>query len=87
MDNGKVVIGVVAGVAVGALLGVLFAPAKGSETRKKISGKGLDSIDDMRNKLADLISTTSGNEEASDFYQEGRKNASDYTSGIKAGMR
>jgi len=86
MDNGKVVISIVAGVAVGALLGILFAPAKGSETRKKISGKGLDSVDDIRNKLADLLST-SYKEEASDFYEKGKKEASDYTSGIKAGMR
>ncbi|MDP2388172.1 MAG: YtxH domain-containing protein [Bacteroidota bacterium] len=86
MDNGKLVICVLAGAAVGTLLGVLFAPDKGSETRKKISGKSLDSVDDIRNKLADLIGT-SYQEEASDFYEKGRKGASDYTSGIKAGMR
>lgn len=40
MSSKKVVVGVVAGVvtgvAAGALLGILFAPKKGSETRKKI---------------------------------------------------
>ena len=40
MSTGKIVVGVLAGVAVGALLGVLFAPDKGSETRKKISKGG-----------------------------------------------
>ena len=37
MGSGKVLLGVLAGVAVGATLGILFAPDKGSETRKKIS--------------------------------------------------
>lgn len=41
-NNGKVLLGVLAGVAVGATLGILFAPDKGSNTRKKISKKGED---------------------------------------------
>jgi len=36
MDSGKVFLGVLAGITAGALLGILFAPAKGSETREKI---------------------------------------------------
>lgn len=39
MNSGKILLGVLAGVAIGATLGILFAPDKGSSTRKKISKK------------------------------------------------
>ncbi len=55
MNTGKVVIGILAGVAVGALLGVLFAPDKGSETRKKISRKSKDFVDDVKQKYDDFV--------------------------------
>jgi gas vesicle protein len=32
MNSGKVALGIVVGVAIGATLGILFAPAKGIET-------------------------------------------------------
>lgn len=38
------------GVAVGAILGVLYAPDKGSITRRKLSRTG----DDLRNRLNDF---------------------------------
>jgi gas vesicle protein len=54
-DTGKVLLGVLAGLAAGALLGVLFAPDKGSETRKKIAKKGEEVTDGIKNKFNDLI--------------------------------
>lgn len=37
--------GFLAGLVVGAILGILFAPAKGSETRKIIYEKGKEIVD------------------------------------------
>jgi len=39
METGKVLLGVLAGIAAGAAIGILYAPEKGSDTRKKILGK------------------------------------------------
>jgi gas vesicle protein len=55
MSAGKVLLGVLAGVAVGATLGILFAPDKGSSTRKKISNKSDEYADELENKFDDFI--------------------------------
>lgn len=55
MSSGKVLLGVLAGVAAGALIGILFAPDKGSETRKKIVEKGEDYVDGIKEKVGGLI--------------------------------
>ena len=55
MNSGKVVLGVLAGLAAGAALGVLFAPDKGSATRKKISDKGTDFADGMGAQFNDFM--------------------------------
>jgi len=60
MDTGKVLFGVLAGLAVGATLGILFAPDKGSDTRKKISKKGdayAEELEDNFNEFVDGISS------------------------------
>lgn len=55
MSTEKVVLGVLAGAAAGALMGVLFAPEKGSVTRKKISRKAEDEVDALKDKMNDFI--------------------------------
>lgn len=46
----KVVVALAAGVVVGAMLGTLFAPAKGEETRKKVSEEGKKMAEALKNK-------------------------------------
>jgi gas vesicle protein len=55
MNKGKVVAGVLAGMAAGAALGVLFAPAAGTDTRKKLVRKKDDAIDGLKEKVDDLM--------------------------------
>ena len=55
MSTGKVLLGVLAGVAVGSLLGILFAPDKGSVTRKKISAKGHDLKEELTEKFNEFL--------------------------------
>lgn len=55
MSSGKVLLGILAGVAVGATLGILFAPDKGSKTRRKISKKGDEYADGLGEKFNEFI--------------------------------
>lgn len=54
MSTTKVVSGVLAGLAVGTVLGILFAPEKGSKTRNKIIDKRNDLMDKIKSKYSDL---------------------------------
>lgn len=54
-STGKVVAGVLAGAAVGAVFAMLFAPEKGTETRKKIVQKGTDWTDDLKEVFDDFL--------------------------------
>ncbi|MEB2781443.1 YtxH domain-containing protein [Algoriphagus sp. C2-6-M1] len=48
MSTSKVLLGVLVGAAAGTALGILLAPEKGSETRRKISKKGEDSFREIQ---------------------------------------
>ncbi len=50
-NTGKILTAFAAGAAAGAILGILFAPDKGSETRKKINEQGRKIADDMKDKF------------------------------------
>lgn len=55
MSSGKVVLGVLAGLAAGAVLGILFAPDSGANTRKKIVRKSEEYVDDLKEKFNEFV--------------------------------
>jgi gas vesicle protein len=50
----KILVALAAGAVAGAVLGILFAPEKGSETRKKINEQGKKLGQDLKNKLNEV---------------------------------
>ncbi|MEN9908010.1 MAG: hypothetical protein RLZZ540_1159 [Bacteroidota bacterium] len=59
MNSSKVLLGILGGVAAGALVGILFAPDKGIKTRKKIISKangGKAALKDKYDSLLDSVS-------------------------------
>ena len=77
MKSGKVVLGLLAGVAIGALAGILFAPDKGSKTRKQILSKGGDYASSLKEKFDDFITDVtekydSTKEESEEFVSRGK---------------
>jgi len=71
MISGKVTIGIVVGAVVGGILGVLFAPAKGSVTRKRIARRGGDFAEDVKEKFDKSIDALT---EGYDTAKEGTMN-------------
>lgn len=48
-------LGTIAGVAVGTIVGVLIAPDKGSETRSKIAKKGKETSESFKEEINTLL--------------------------------
>ncbi|MFV8466760.1 YtxH domain-containing protein [Flavobacterium sp. LB1P62] len=57
MKTDKVILGVLGGLAAGAILGIMLAPDKGDKTRKKIMDKSNDYADELKDKLDTLLGT------------------------------
>jgi gas vesicle protein len=51
MSTSKIILGVIVGMAVGAVAGMLTAPDSGMNTRKKISQKSQGYVNDLQNKV------------------------------------
>ena len=55
MKAGNLLLSAIAGVAIGIQIGVLIAPEKGEETRKKLSKKGDDYLDEINSQINKFI--------------------------------
>jgi len=59
MSKGNVVLGTLAGLAIGAIAGILYAPQKGSTTRKQIMDKSDDYVDELKSKVDEFSDSLS----------------------------
>ena len=88
MSSGKVVLGLLAGVAEGAIAGLLFAPAKGTDTRKKIAKKGKNYEKKLKGKLNDQLENANKKfdklkTEVTDFAKKNMHKAEQVTEQVK----
>ncbi|MGB3150644.1 MAG: YtxH domain-containing protein [Maribacter sp.] len=51
-DSGSVLLALLTGAAIGAGVGILYAPDKGTKTRKKIKKKALEAKDEIATRVA-----------------------------------
>lgn len=82
-NSTKLLGAILVGAAIGGALGVLFAPDKGSETRKKISSKGNDLTDAVKEKFAAIVEklkkeVEAVKEQATEFADNGKSVIEDY---------
>lgn len=70
MNIGKILLGVLSGIAMGGLFGMLFAPEKGTVTRKKISKTRKSQVDKLRDRINEFIENTNGKTKLSKDHPE-----------------
>ena len=63
-NSGKIIGALLVGAAIGGILGVLFAPDKGSETRKKIAGQTDGLSQTLNDKFNELLAEAKSEFEA-----------------------
>jgi len=88
MSTGKVVLGALAGLAIGAIAGILFAPEKGSTTRKQIMDKGDDYVNKLKSKYEKLRDSVaekfeSTKNDAENLVEKGKEKYDDAKSDVR----
>lgn len=87
MKTGSALLGVVAGIAVGAVVGILFAPDKGTKTRENISKKSQDYLDSFMAKFNDVLDgLTQKLDYVNEKIESGRSKAEDIKKDVKSAM-
>ncbi len=92
MNTVKVLVGVVAAAATGTIFGILFAPARGSLTRRSILHKGEVKADALKNKYNKFIDSIlykfdRVKEEVVDFTEEIMPKADEIEKGAKSALK
>ena len=70
MNVGRLIFGIAIGAAAGALLGVLFAPDKGSETRRKLLEKGDNYTRNLKDRFNNFKNSLTNKGNGSEFAAE-----------------
>ena len=75
-NTGKIIGALLLGAAAGGVLGILFAPEKGSKTRKNILSKGDDMTDSIKDKFDEFLEGVKKEietvkDKATDFMKDG----------------
>ncbi len=71
MNTERTILATLASVGAGVLIGILVAPEKGAETRKKLSEKSNDYLNDLKSEFKELSKTV--NKKVNDTKDELKK--------------
>ncbi|MBK7668237.1 MAG: YtxH domain-containing protein [Sphingobacteriaceae bacterium] len=77
-NTGKMIGALLVGAAIGGALGILFAPDKGSVTRKKIAGQTSDLAESLKEKFDTLM------EEAKKEIEMAKEKAGEFANHVKS---
>jgi gas vesicle protein len=80
-DYGNKIVWFVAGIAIGATVGLLYAPASGEVTRRKISKKSMQGRDALADSGREML------ERGREMYDRGRKLADDAAEMFERGRK
>src|ERR1700704_6334407 len=73
----KIILGMIAAAAAGAAIGLLFAPEKGSDLRKRIKNTAGEWVDDLSELLA------LGKEKVKEVYSKAEEDAEDLQESVR----